>query len=210
MTSPDAPTMTSTTYTKSTIPGACDTLASPQTLPVLGFAHATDVYSLPSPFPFFGTSRTRYAVAEQGYVMLFDSMTADITTLVEPAQIPTADAPNGLIAPLWTFHLSYVPNRSAFRAAVASDHLTIEWTDFAIGSIIADTTSHITLQAKLFGSGVIELHYCTLNRGATMTGDETGAAGSVGIESPDGTKGVSGGFLQAVATTTSALRFTPM
>ncbi len=199
-----------TTYTMSTIAGACSTLTSPQTLPLLGLVHATDIYNLPAPFPFFGTSRTRFAVAEQGYVLLFDSTNADVTTLVDPAQIPTADAPNGFVAPLWTFHLAYVDPRSAIRAASQNGDTIIEWTDFAVGTPLPDPSSHVTMQAKLLHDGAIELHYCRLEPGQNTQDEERGAKGSIGIESPDGMKGVSAGFHMAVAQTATAFRFTPM
>ena len=193
VTHPDASHVT--TYAMTTIANHCDTLASPTVLPLLGLIHSTDAYSLPGAFPFFDTQRTRFAVTEQGQLLLFDPNHTNIT-ITDPVQIPSSAAPNGFIAPLWTFHLSFVDARSAIRAAVVGtdQHAVIEWNDFAIGAVVPDQASHITMQVKLFATGVIELHYCTLAPGATTTHDETGARGSVGIESPDGTTGESAGF----------------
>lgn len=205
----DAPS-TATSYTMSTIAGACSTLASPQTLPLLGLVHATDAYDLPAAFPFFGTQRTRFAVVEQGQVLLFDSQNTDITTLVDPVQIPSTDKPNGFVAPLWTFHLAYVDQRSAIRAETQSGDVIIEWTDFAVGTPFPDPISHVTMQAKLLHDGAIELHYCQLEPGQNTQNEEHGAKGSIGIESPDGTKGFSAGFQMAAAQTATAFRFTPM
>lgn len=199
------------TYAVTQVPTSCDTLGSPTVLPLLGLIHATDVYALPAPWPFFDTTRTRFSVAEQGQLLLFDSTHADITTLVDPAQIPSVDPPNGFVAPLWTFAVLFVPQRSVINAQVVGRHTTVEWNDFAIGAGVPELTSHLTFQVKLFDDGAIELHYCQLDPGrTTATHDEAGARASVGIESPDGTKGVSVGFWQDGTTTTAhGYRFSP-
>jgi hypothetical protein len=198
-----------TSYSVDRITGSCDPLTAPTSIALVGLVHATDVTDLPASFAYFAETATRFSVAEQGYVMLFDASSADITTLVDPAQIPSTEAPNGFVAPLWEFHLSFVPDRSEIDLATVGDHAVIMWSDFAIGSVVADPTSHITMQVKLFADRHIEMHYCTLDPGQTTTGDETGARGAVGIESPDGTHGVSVGFDESVATTAQAIRFTP-
>jgi len=89
--------------------------------------------------------------------------------------------------------------------------VTIQWNDFAIGGITPDQTSHVTLQVKLFSTGVVELHYCQLVAGSQPATLASGDHAVIGIESPDGTKGVqAGAFTAGKATTALAYRFTPM
>jgi hypothetical protein len=196
-----------TGYKLDTIPANCEAVTSPQVL-TLDFVGATDPASLPTAVSFFGAQRTRFSMLEHGQLLLFDSQTSDIT-IDDAAQIPTAAEPNGFIAPLWTFHLRYVTNRSELDEQLQADHVVFQWKDFALGQVVADQMSHITIQAKLFNDGRIELHYCTLNPGATTNHDEAGASASIGIESPDGARGVSVGFHQQLVSTASAYRFTP-
>jgi len=196
----------------STIAGNCDALASPQVLPIGGFTHVTDIYDLPISIPFWTETAGRMAVAEQGQLFLFPaSGSTDITTLVDPLAIPSTMAPNGFIAPFWMFHLSYLDMRSEIDAASVAGHVTIQWNDFAIVGITPDQTSHVTLQVKLFSTGVVELHYCQLVAGGQPATLASGDHAVIGIESPDGTKGVqAGAFTAGKATTASAYRFTPM
>jgi len=202
------------TYSLSTIAGHCDTLVAPETMEIISLLHTTEVRDLPFAFPFFDAIRTRFAVVEQGQLLLFDDNTANITTLVSPEAIPSTEAPDGFIAPLWTFKLSAMVNVSLVRyaetGAGADARLVVEWNDFKIGALLPDSTSHLTLQAKLFRDGAIELHYCELDPGATSTGDETGTRASIGIESPEGRAGVSAAFeTPGAASTLTAYRFAP-
>lgn len=201
-----------TGYSMTTIAGSCDPLSSPQVLPLGGFTHVTDVYDLPSPVPFWTETAGRMAVAEQGQLFLFPaSGSTDLTTLVDPIAIPSTMAPNGFVAPFWMFHLSYVAMRSEIDAATVAGHVTIQWNDFAIGGITADQASHVTIQVKLFATGAIELHYCQLDPGGQPAALASGDHAVIGVESPDGAKGVqAGAFTAGTATTASAYRFTPM
>ncbi len=200
-----------TGYALTTAPGGCDTLSNPQALPLGGFTHVTDIVDLPTAIPFWDETAGRMAVAEQGQLFLFPAAGATtITTLVDPVAIPSADDPDGFIAPFWMFHLSAVPDRSEIAAAVQSDHLTVQWTDFALGGITADTTSHVTLQVRLFGTGAIELAYCRLEPGAQPASLASGDHAVVGIESPDGSHGAqAGAFTAGTAATGTGYRFTP-
>ncbi len=201
-----------TGYTMTTKTGSCDTLASPQVLPMGGLSHATGIYSLPTAVPFWDQTAGRMAVTEQGQLFLFPASGAtNITTLVDPVAIPSLSDPDGFITPLWMFHLSFVSSRSEIRAAQTSDHITIEWSDFAIGGVLPDQTSHITMQVKLFTTGVIELAYCQLAPGAQTADLASGSRAVIGIESPDGTMGVqAGAFTAGTASLTTGYVFTPM
>ena len=67
------------------------------------------------------------------------------------------------------------------------------------------------MQVKPFDTGAIELHYCQLEPGSQTTDLASGDHAVIGIESPDGTKGVqAGAFTAGTATTATAYRFTPM
>src|SRR5436305_1245490 len=82
--------------------------------------------------------------------------------------------------------------------------------DAAVGTPFPDQPSHVTRQAKVLHDGAIKMHYCQRAGNQSAQADEQGMNGSIGIESPDGTKGLSAGFHTAAAHTDAAYRFTPM
>jgi|GEM_PF-4655016 len=192
--------------------GGCETLVSPQVLPLGGLTHVTNIVGLPRPVPFWDETAGRFAVAEQGQLLLFPATgSTSITTLVDPVAIPSSMAPDGFIAPFWMFHLQYVSSRSEIDASQSSDHVTIQWKDFAIGTVNADQSSHVTMQVRLFDSGSIEIDYCRLEAGSQPTTTISGDHAVVGIESPDGTKGVqAGAFTAGTATIGTGYTFTRM
>jgi hypothetical protein len=197
-------------YTMTTRTGSCETLVSPQALPLGGLTHVTDIFDLPHAVPFWDETAGRIAVAEQGQLFLFPATgSTSITTLVDPVAIPSPMAPNGFVAPLWMFHLSFVPSRSEIDASRSSDHITIQWMDFAIGTVNADQASHVTMQVRLFDAGSIELDYCRLEPGSQPTTTISGDHAVIGIESPDGTRGVqAGAFTAGTATIATGYTFT--
>jgi hypothetical protein len=150
----------------------------------------------------------RFSIIEQGQVLLFGDGPTNITTLIDPEKIPSTATPNGMLAPLWSFHLAQGINSKVYMFdATSPNRIVFQWTDFYVGF---SRQGDVTLQALLYDDGKIEFDYCQLDGGSLSEGEETGAFASIGIESPDGTSGVDASFRQANAVDVNTLlTFTP-
>ena len=198
--------------TETTIPGACDTLSAPSIL--MGDGTGTVVIddalsavtALPFSFQFYGAPMTHFVASSNGYLQLFTSARGSATQdLGEP--IPSAAAPNGVVAPLWC-DLVNVPEsyvQSQVFGTAGSRHLTVEWKNW---TFLTTGVERVTFQAKFFEtSNAIEFHYCTLNANGGMTTYEAGFSASVGIESPNGLHGVQHSYQVPSLTTSNAIHY---
>jgi hypothetical protein len=189
-----------TNYTATAITASCDDLTSGATTSIIPLVHVTDSLPLPSTFSFFGQPQTHWVVAETGMVFLFPGTSVDITVLVQPQRAPDPQPPNGWIAAFWDFHTAYDVNRSSVRygsfGSGPDQRFVLEFHDFTMTyPVIYNPQIHLTMQIKLFAStGVIEIHYCDVTAPQEVMDRVSGSDAEVGIESPDGTAGVSAAF----------------
>lgn len=186
------------TYSQQTINAACEPMTS--ATPLLSSSTPTpisdDVTTMPFIIPtfgsFFGTPVSYASVQSNGMVQLHTSSSGLTSNDYMNTSIPTAAAPNGFAAAYWTdLCMSLTPLSSVNVLTVASPaHYTINWLE----PLGAGTE----VQAKFFQTGVIEFHYCNLPSSAPSA--------TVGLESLDGTRGVS---WTGTPMTGSGVRFTP-
>ncbi|KAB2962009.1 MAG: hypothetical protein F9K16_10260 [Thermoanaerobaculia bacterium] len=148
-------------------------------------------------FNFFGTDYTDAYISSNGFVTLLAGQPNGCCT---GAPIPTAAAPNGLIAGWWedlnpgaggTVHyqtLGSAPNRRFIAQFENVPH-------FGGGNLV-------TLQFKLFeGTNVVEVHY--------QAAPSDGGTHSAGVENETGTVGVQYFLGSTGLTTPLAVRYTP-
>ena len=200
---------------KTLITGSCDTLVSPSTLlttsggSVVLQNKLTPIAALPFTFKFYGTDMTHFVASSNGYVQLFPSGSGTATQVFSPPSLPNAATPNGVLAPFWDYLSSANGTflRSETFGTASARHLTLEWTDWTFFFSVLQN-ERITFQVKLYEtSNAVEFHYCKLDANGEVDEYEKGSFAVVGIESPDGTKGVQHSFQQKVLTTAQGLRF---
>ena len=164
--------------------------------------------AMPFAFRFYDTAITHFAVSANGFVQLLISSTSTVTQSYTPLVIPSIQAPNGFIAPLWDDLIGHGTGSMIRQEVFGSSpnrRLVVEWADLAF---LLGTSQYVTFQAKLFeGTNAIEFHYCMLSAGTGTGGLEQGSLGTVGVESLDGLSGIQHSFQQAVLTTTQAIHF---
>ena len=130
--------------------------------------------TLPFAFSFYGEEQTDIRVYSNGFATFSDFVGDSFTN--QP--IPTADEPNGIIAPLWTdFDLS--TGGSAYYGLTPDGRFAIQYEE-APRFLEAEGN---TFQIILGENGTIEFQYEALNSPTTDVG-------TVGIESPAGDDGL--------------------
>ena len=137
--------------------------------------------TLPQAFSFYGQDYSQFFVNANGVILLDPAQTG---CAFSNAAIPTAAAPNAIIAPFWD-DLDLTSGGSIQTQAMPNGDFIVQWTD---AGRFAGTSSY-TFQVVLSPSGAIHFEY------GTMTG--TLDAATVGIENQDGTDGLQIAFNQA-------------
>lgn len=198
-------------YTVTTIPVACDAMSTaPPVAPLDGWDDdtATEPAALPFAMRLFSASPTHYAACSNGFVQLFTSESAEPSIADVNAAMPSNRDPNGVVAPFWddlTPLDETTDVRVATIGAIPRRRFVVQWSNW---QVIGDTESRLTFQAKLFeGTGVIEYHYCSATPARTLP---LGASATIGVESLDGTAGVTVAFNRFNAVDpANAVRLTP-
>lgn len=207
------------TYARAPIPVACDDLSMATAIPGTNGDDVTSaLIALPTNFAFnfFGAPVTQYSVNSNGLMMLHGA-TGTTSATGANVTMPTAAAPNGLVAPFWDDFDAYaMPTpASVIRAATfgtaPNRRFTVEWSrvGFYLGS-----SERLTFQAQLNETtNVIEFHYCALELGSAPTADAArlgGNSATVGLEAPNGLEASLASFNTPMSVTTATgLRFTP-
>ena len=155
--------------------------------------------TLPFDFPYFGRTFDRVSVCSNGWVAFGATI---LTTSVNPA-LPSAAAPNGVLAPLWDDLATAGGGvRTFVEGAAPTRVFVIDWHGV---ESFDGSASGLGFQTRLHEqSGVIELAYAL---GATYTGLSYTAA----LEDPSGTIAFSseGSGNTMGGAPTSDARFTP-
>jgi hypothetical protein len=195
-------------YTESTVPASCDDVSAGTAVAgVIGDDATSARLALPFSVPFFGDSMTQFSVSTNGLVQLYASAGGRPSAAFSNAPIPTTFEPNGMIAALWD-DLEGPPGSAVWTHVLGtapSRRFVVEWSGFRF---LGDGGSTLTFQAKVFESGVVELHYCGLT--GSDAGRASGGSATIGLEDALGVDGTQHSFdMPGVIGTTNAIRFTP-
>ena len=174
-------------YVWSPITAACDSMTGGTAVTFTGTSD--DSYSaiapLPFTLPYFGATASHFSVTTNGFMQLWTSMTGSPSTAYSNGAMTSA--PNGTVAAFWD-DLAF-PSAESYGAVTreitdaAGHRFVVQWTNFADYSA---ATARLTWQVKLFDSGVIEMHYCSMTNSSTTSNRHLGDSATVGIRSIDG------------------------
>ncbi|MBL8923062.1 MAG: hypothetical protein JNJ54_29705 [Myxococcaceae bacterium] len=207
-------------YTVSMLSGMCDSFASvtpvplltDTTTPALSDESVTDTLALPFAFSYFGQSVTHYSASSNGFLQLFTSAMGMGDTAASNDPLPTAGAPDGVVAPFWD-DLNLINASSRVIGGVfgsgSTRHLTVQWEQVMRYGVMG---SSMTFQARLYETtNVIELQACSLTPG-TDPGDadlERGLEATIGLESVDGFEAIQTSYDMPFWTAGQVIRYTP-
>ncbi len=198
-------------YLETSVPTACEELVEGDSLPGVNADESmTSVAALPFGVTFFGRPMAAYSASSNGYLQLYPSVaSATPAMLYDNVPIPTAAAPNGMVAAFWDDLLPLSGSRVQAHTfgSSPSRRFVFQWAGFAFPR---DVRARLTFQVKLFEtSGAVEIHHCVLTPGTDVP-RATGSSATVGLESPDGRAGRQHSFNDATGlSATRALRFVP-
>ena len=157
--------------------------------------------TIPFQFPFYGRSYRTVFVSTNGLLILGNEQPHDATN----NPIPSAVAPNGVIAPFWD-DLTLVtsgsnpmpvnPDAAVFAAVLDDGRFAVQWNDVAR---FDEQDASLTFQAILDPDGSIEFQYGDLDGGLLDRA-------TVGVENIDGTSGVELAYDEDFVTPNSAVR----
>lgn len=182
-------------YAMSTIMAVCDDLTTQPdvlgatTTPRLSDDVTTSPLPLPFPFSYFRQPVTHYSLTSNGFAQLHASASGPASNSFQNQPMPTLNAPNSLVAALWT---DLVPGgatahvRTLVSGSPPNRVATAEWTDFAffqngIGP------ERLQFQVKIYETtNVLEFHYCTMQLNGGSQNRLTGETATVGLENQSG------------------------
>ena len=130
-------------------------------------------------YPFFGSSYATATISSNGFIQLGGAVSA---TSYDNGSLPDATAPNGLVAAFWD---DLDPSDGG---SVYYEHLTTPTNRFVVtyeDVAFYSSSDRATFQLVLHENGGIAYQYETL----TGTSSALGGGATIGVESPDGTRG---------------------
>ena len=145
---------------------------------------------LPFSFPLYGETYDEVTVSTNGLIV-FGARGGDATN----RPIPSETAPNGLIAPFWDDLI--IRDGGIYAGALPGGRFAVEWN--RVGHVSG--FGEFTFQVVLSPDGTVQTVY------GLLLGDTAGA--TVGVESPDGSRGVQVSYNQAVVISNTAYEFAP-
>lgn len=144
-------------------------------------------------FPFYGQDFTTLRISASGWV----SFTSAATNATYPYGLPSAYAPENLIAGFWKS--SYLGSGTIHYQQVDAGTFVVQYTDLPMDSYYVNERS--TFQIVLSADGVIRFHYLRLDRLLV---------GSVGIQDGTRTRGTSVSYNQSVVRPGMSVRLAPL
>jgi hypothetical protein len=173
--------------------------AASTVVPLTGDDVSTAV-TLPFNVQVHGLTYSSAYVSTNGFLSFGGS--ASTTKSVNPA-MPTADAPNAVVAPFWD-DLEVDSSASVLTSVTGTAPnrtWIVEWRNVKFRPSGPD---RITFEAKFAENGPISFHYGTLT-----TALQQGAAATIGIESASGTVANQFSYLTASLVSNNSITFTP-
>jgi hypothetical protein len=156
-------------------------------------------------FPFFGSKRDDFVTFDFNGELTYPQAGV---SYYNNTPIPQTDAPNGVIAPFWDDLLFDASSRfGSERGGTAPNRYAIfEWRDvlFQDGA----TSERVSFEVILYENGRILFNYDGISSNSAHN-RERGSSATVGIESPDGTKGVQRSYNKPLLDNGFAILFTP-
>ena len=151
--------------------------------------------TLPFSFPFFRDTFNSAVVSTNGYITLGETLGQDFTN----QSIPSTNAPNGIIAPMWDDLI--LESGNAYTVTLPDGRFVIQYStiDRYQGQGGSGGPGTFTFQVLLSPDGTIEYQY------GAMTG--TTVSATVGIEDASGEEGIQIAFNEAYVTSNKAVRF---
>lgn len=148
------------------------------------------VTALPFSFTFYGVAKASFVACNKGYVVFTDT-----PVVFTPTTLPTASAPNDMIAAFWESLVNFAPDEAVLfntLGVAPNRRAIIQYRAVTFFGVLPPP--FLSFQIKLFeGTNNIEIHY------ANMFNDADGVPQTIGIENATGTVG-----LQYRSSTTSA------
>ncbi len=133
--------------------------------------------ALPFAFPFYGTDRASVRVLSNG-VLTFSAFAGNS---FDNRELPDADAPNALIAPLWD-DLDQSSGGAVYAGALPDGRFVVQWDDVPRYN---QPASALTFQVLLSPDGAIEFQYGSLAGGLSADAGIEDDAGAVGLSTVD-------------------------
>ena len=175
--------------------------------------------ALPFTFTYFGQAITHASYTTNGLVTVSVGLGANAVQNIYGAPIPTASAPNNVIAAFWDDMNGNATTMSSLRmlttGVMPNRRFTVQWANVGpfVGAGMGGVgPERVTFQLQLVEtSNVLEFHYCSAASNGGAQGFETGALGFVGIEDAAGSDqsiGL-GANTAGVISTAQGYRFTP-
>lgn len=156
-------------------------------------------------FPYFGSKRDDFVTFDSNGELTLPQAAA---SFFNNSPMPQADAPNGVIAPFWDDLVwdAFSNFGSETGGTAPNRYHLYEWRDviFQDGA----TSERVSFEVILYEDGRILFNYDNITSNPAHN-RERGSGATVGIESPDGTKGVQRSFNRPVLDNGFAILFTP-
>lgn len=138
--------------------------------------------------PYFNATASHYSVSTNGLMQLWTSSSGSPASPF--SKLAMSSAPSGAVAPLWD-DLGFPSGQSYSVVREITDTLgrrfAVQWTNYADYSAL---TARLTFQVKLFQSGSIEMHYCSMTNSNTGSSRHLGDSATVGVRAIDGANNI--------------------
>jgi hypothetical protein len=156
-------------------------------------------------FPFFGAKRDDFVTFDYNGNLTFPQAGQSYFSNLP---IPQPDAPNGVIAPFWDdLQWDASTQFGSERGGTAPNRYTLlEWHNVLFHD--GATSERVSFEVTLYEDGRILFNYDGISSDSAHN-RERGSGATVGIESPDGTKGVSRSYNRPLLDNGFAIQFTP-
>lgn len=150
-----------------------------------------------------GATYDHFAVDINGYAQLLQgdsTISVSGSVMAENLPIPTASQPNALVAPFWDDLTLYSARIDTWLDGTSDLTRHIRWSNMRRYNA---SGYDLTFEARLYQSGRVELHYCTLGGSSNRA---HGDSATIGLESLAGDTGIPLGFNTRILTDNTVIR----